>query len=262
MRTGDSRQIIETPYNSTYLVGHDKNSAGELILAFNMGGVGNQSRLYVYNSDLSQSKILDFNFRIVSAPRFSPDGKTIGFNNEVQSGQLSVPSTFNTVFVDRAGTVLIGLPMVAWRSFPAKALLCIPRLLLLAPSPANLFPTPKTLWAFHPAQTASASPSLPGQAMRWPMSSWSTATVRAAARSPILKSGERSVVFSPEGDSLLVPTVEGCNDLISFGRAPDLVHMVPADAALADVTQETQSTFCACAAQIKTGLHWHLEPIT
>lgn len=164
MRTGDSRQIIETPCNSTYLVGHDKNSAGELILAFNMGGVGNQSRLYVYNSDLSQSKILDFNFRIVSAPCFSPDGKTIGFNNEVQIGQLSVPSTFNTVFVDRAGTVLIGLPMVAWRSFPAKALLCIPRLLLLAPSPAGLFPTPKTLWAFHPAQTASASPSLPGQA--------------------------------------------------------------------------------------------------
>ena len=76
------------------------------------------------------------------------------------------------------------------------------------------------------------------------------------------KSGEKSGVFSPEGDSLLVPTVEGCNDLIRFGRAPDLVHKVPADATLADVTQETQSTFCACAAQIKTGLHWHLEPIT
>ena len=47
------------------------------------------------------------------------------------------------------------------------------------------------------------------------------------------------MVFSPEGDSLLVPTVEGCNDLISFGCAPDLVHKVPADATLADVTQET-----------------------
>ena len=53
------------------------------------------------------------------------------------------------------------------------------------------------------------------------------------------KSSEKSVVFSPEGDSLLVPTVEGCNDLISFGRAPDLVHKAPADATLADVTQET-----------------------
>jgi Tol biopolymer transport system component len=251
MATGVSRLLVDDQDFQLKYVGHGFSNAGELVVAFNVDDVGNNSKLYFYKADGTQDKILDLRYRIVSAPKFSPDGLVIGFVNETQSGQLNVPSDFLTLFIDRSGLGQYGFNYAATFDWFADG-----RVVVNSPTGLLVYPTPvvqgttatlvantvdATVFSISPDGTRIAFSASPDN-----LTPKHIFMVNAdgSGRRQVTTSRideENRVLFSPDGKELLV-TTKNCTSTSGGSGVfvdADVVQIIPSDATLLDVTATT-----------------------
>ncbi|MGL5004850.1 MAG: hypothetical protein ACRDAM_18075, partial [Casimicrobium sp.] len=94
-------RITDNNFDLKY-VGHAIGPNRELIIGYNVDFTGNNSKIEIYSAAGVLEKEYFYPTRLTSAPKFSPDAQTYGLNTETQSGQLGVPSTFQTFFFSRS----------------------------------------------------------------------------------------------------------------------------------------------------------------
>jgi WD40-like Beta Propeller Repeat len=251
MATGVSRLLVEDDSFSLKYVGHGLSRSGELVVAFNVDDLGNNAKLYFYKADGTQDKILDLPYRILSAPRFSPDGLALGFVNEIQSGQLGVPSTISTLFIDRSGAGLYGFNYSASFDWFADGRVVVnsPNGLYIYNTPVVQGATPTLVTNTVDATAFSVSPD--GSRIAFSASADNITpkhifmvNADGSGRRQVTTSRideENRVLFSPDGKELLITTKNctfysgGVGGLVDA----DVVQIIPADANLLDVTATT-----------------------
>jgi hypothetical protein len=81
MATGVSRELADTLNAKPAYLAHSLSPSGALAIAYYSDGFNSTrapySRLVLYKPDGTLEKSIDFDFEIISAPSFSPDGQTI-----------------------------------------------------------------------------------------------------------------------------------------------------------------------------------------
>ena len=253
MATGVSRQLARTLNIKPAYVAHSLSPTGGLVVAYYSDGFNSArvpySRVELYKPDGSLDTAFEFDFKIISAPSVSPDGKTIAFASETRSGILGDPPVYRTRFSDRQGVLqansLNYATPVDW--LPDGRLvfkfvdetgprgLALTKLPLVAGGSTFLLnQTTKDASAFSvspdgsqiafAAKTSSVAPS-----------HIYIANIDDTNRRQVTNSrdqGENQVKFSPNGKELLIGT-----GLCSFTFfSGQYIQVVPADGNMVDVT--------------------------
>jgi Tol biopolymer transport system component len=273
MATGVSRELADTLNAKPAYVAHSLSPSGALAIAYYSDGFNSTrapySRLVLYKPDGTLEKSIDFDFEIISAPSFSPDGQTIALLSKKSSGMLNVPPTYATSFINRDGAYvgdqLNYATFVDW--LPDGRL-------VFKFSDASGFRglalTKMPIAVGNPVQILSDTTKDAGYFAVSPDGSKIAFTARASSVSPshifmtniddtnrrqvtTSRNDEESrVQFSLNGKELLI-TAGDCT-VSAFSGDSHVIQAIPADATMLDVTYETSKYVLKVNAQ-KSHLH-------
>jgi dipeptidyl aminopeptidase/acylaminoacyl peptidase len=252
MASGVSRIFANTLNAKPAYVAHSIQPNGGFAIAYYSDGFNSNrapfSRLVLYKPDGAAEKSLEFDFEIISAPSFSPDGQTIALASRTRSGVLNDPAVFATNFINRDGVLqeksLSFFSLIRWLPdgrimFKFTDGLNITKLPLTVGAPTQVIPNTQDAGVFSVspdgskvAFTAKTSSVTPNHIF--------IVNLDGSNRRQVTDSrdqGENQVTFSPNGKELLIGT--GLCSFFNFSG--QYIQVVPADGNMVDVTDGTSA---------------------
>jgi Tol biopolymer transport system component len=260
MATGVSKVLANTLNAKPAYVAHSLSPTGGLAIASYSDGFNSNrapySRVTLYKPDGSLETSFEFDFEIVSAPSFSPDGQTIALASKKSSGILNDPPIFKTNFSDRSGVLQVNslsyVTPVDWLPDGRTVFqfvdngtykgLGIAKLPFAAGGSVQLVPNTSDAGVFSVspdgsqiAFTARSSAVTPRHIYMVGIDGSNRRQVTTSRNDE-----ESRVAFSPNGKELLI-TAGDCT-VSAFSGDSHVIQVIPSDATLLDVTYDSSAS--------------------
>ncbi len=245
MATGETSTLFTTDLNLSF-VGTGVGPNGEVAVAYNTSTTGSTSRLTVLRPDGSTERSTTFDYTIEGPPRFSPDGTKIAFRAGSRSGATL---SYFTQVVSREGESLYFFKQrtrpgwmpdgrLVLASEDGKADLSISGQTPQEPLTAIPNSSNTASFSVHPnGKSIAFSRGLNGGARHIYVMNLDGSETEQVTTSTA--SEENRVVFSPDGNELLVTTA-GCLAVTDTGQSAgdvdrDLIHVIAASSRMVDI---------------------------